>query len=88
MDDRRTDSKVHVVAKLTGIVRCVQHQKGDKEHSLVSALQILQQLFRFTAVGGKVRGNDVHVVSCADCFFLFLDLTAIQVGNLALSKTR
>ena len=46
-----------VVAKLTGIVRCVQHQKGDKEHSLVSALQILQQLFRLTAVGGKVRGK-------------------------------
>lgn len=46
-----------VVAKLTGIVRCVQHQKGDQEHSLVSALQILQQLFRLTAVGGKVRGK-------------------------------
>ena len=75
-----------VVAKLTGIVRCVQHQKGDKEHSLVSALQILQQLFRLTAVGGKVRGNDVHVVSCADCLFLFLDLTAVQVGNLALYR--
>ena len=46
-----------VVAQLTGIVRCVQHQKGDQEHSLVAALQILQQLFRFTAVGGKVRGK-------------------------------
>jgi len=44
-----------VVAKLTGIVRCVQHQKGQKEHSLVAALQILQEFFRFTAVGSKVR---------------------------------
>ena len=34
-----------VVAKLTGIVRCVQHQKGQKEHSLVAALQILQEFF-------------------------------------------
>ena len=59
-----------VVAKLTGIVRCVQHQKGQKEHSLVAALQILQQLFRLTAVGGKVTRNDIHVVSGTDCFFL------------------
>ena len=76
----------NVVAKLTGIVRCVQHQKGQKEHSLVAALQILQEFFRFTAVCGKVRGNDVHVISGADCFFLFLDLTAVKVGNLALYR--
>ena len=75
-----------VVAKLTGIVRCVQHQKGQKEHSLVAALQILQEFFRFTAVGSKVRWNDVHVVSGTDCFFLFLDLAAVQVGNLSLYR--
>ena len=38
--------------------RCVQHQKGQKEHPLVAALQILQEFFRFTAVGSKVRWND------------------------------
>ena len=76
----------NVVAKLTGIVRCVQHQKGQKEHSLVAALQILQEFFRFTAVGSKVGWNDVHVVSGTNCFFLFLDLTAVQVGNLALYR--
>ena len=43
-----------VVAQLTGIVRCIQHQKGNQEHSLVATLQILQQLFRLAAVGGKV----------------------------------
>ena len=76
----------NVVAKLTGIVRCVQHQKGQKEHSLVAALQILQEFFRFTAVSSKVRWNDVHVVSGTNCFFLFLDLTAVKVGNLALYR--
>ena len=75
-----------VVAKLTGIVRCVQHQKGQKEHSLVAALQILQEFFRFTAVGSKVRWNDVHVVSGTDCFFLFLDLAAVQVGKRYLEE--
>ena len=35
------------------------HQKSDKEHSLVAALQVLQQLFRFAAVGSKVARNDV-----------------------------
>ncbi len=68
-----------VVAKLTGIVRCIQHQNA--------ALQILQQsFFRLAAVGGKVRRNDVHVVSGADCFFLFLNLTAVQIGNLTLYR--
>ena len=75
-----------VVSKLTRIVRCVQHQKGNQEHSLISALQILQQLFRLTAVGGKVTRNYIHVVSGADCFFLFLDLAAVQVSNLALYR--
>ena len=32
-----------VVAKLTGIVRCVQHQKGHKEHSLVAALDVYKR---------------------------------------------
>ena len=64
----------------------VQHQEGDKEHSLVAGLQVLQQLFRLVAVGGKVARNDVHVISGANSFFLFLDLRAVQVGNLALHR--
>ena len=30
--------------------------------------------------------TDVHVVSGTDCFFLFLDLAAVQVGNLTLYR--
>ena len=32
------------------------------------------------------KRNDVHVVSGADCFFLFLNLTAVQIGNLTLYR--
>ena len=69
-----------------GIVRCVQHQEGHKEHSLVSALQILQELFGLGTVGGKVGGNDVHVISGADGFFLFLNFGFIQVGDFPLDR--
>ena len=47
----------HIVAQLPGIVRRVQHQEGHKEHSLVSALQILQELLGLGTVGGKVGGK-------------------------------
>ena len=75
-----------VVVQLARGVGGVQHQEGDKEHSLVAGLQVLQQLFRLVAVGGKVARNDVHVISGANSFFLFLDLRAVQVGNLALHR--
>ena len=76
----------HIVAQLPGIVRRVQHQEGHKEHSLVSALQILQELLGLGTVGGKVGGNDVHVISGADGFFLFLNFGFIQVGDFPLDR--
>ena len=63
----------YIVVQLTRGVSRVQHQEGHEEHSLVPALQILQELFGLGTVGGKVGGNDVHIVSGTDRFFLFLD---------------
>ncbi len=40
-----------------------------QKHSLVPALQILQQVLRFAAVGGKVGRDNVHVVPLRTAFF-------------------
>ena len=64
----------------------VQHQKGNKEHPLVLALQFLQQGFCISAVGCQIRRNDVNIISGTDCLLLFLDLAAIQFGNGALDR--
>ena len=46
-----------VVAEALPVVRHVHHKEGQKEHTLVAALQLLQELFRLRAVGGKVGGE-------------------------------
>ena len=66
-----------VVIELPGIFRGIHNQEGQKEHSLVSALKILQQLFCFCTVGGKVGRNDVHVISGTNSFLLFFDLGTV-----------
>ncbi len=47
-------------------------------------MQILQQIFGVLAVGGKVRGNDVHVIAGAHGLFLFLNGHLLQVAHFAL----
>ena len=48
----------------------VQHQKGDKEHPFVLALQFFQQGFGISAVGRQIRRDDVNIISGTDCLFL------------------
>ena len=48
----------------------VQHQKGDKEHPLVLALQFLQKSLGISAVGRQIRRNDVNVIPGTDGFLL------------------
>ena len=45
--------KYVVVKLLLGICR-IDDGEGHEEHALVTALQLLQELFRFVAIGGKV----------------------------------
>ena len=73
----------HGVLKLLSGISRVQDDEGHKEHPLVAALQILQQLFRLRAVGGQVGGEDVHVVPRANRFFLLVHFGFVQVGDFA-----
>ena len=64
----------------------VQHQKGNKEHPFVLALQLLQQCLGIPAVSCQIRRNDVDIIPGADCLFLLLDLAAIQFRDGALDR--
>ena len=48
----------------------VQHQKSDKEHPLVLALQLFEQGFRIPSVSCQIRRNDVNIIPGTDGFFL------------------
>ena len=74
-----------VVAEALPVVRHVHHKEGQKEHTLVAALQLLQELFRLRAVGGKVGGDNIHIVAGAHRFFLLLNGHLLQIGDLALN---
>ena len=60
------------------------HQYRHKEHALIAALQILQKIFGFLSIGGKVGGNDVHVIPGSDRFLLFLNGHFLQVRHFTL----
>ena len=64
--------------------RQMQHEEGHIEHSLVAALQILQEIFRRAAVGGEVGGENIQIVAAACSLLLLLNLHGVQIGDLAL----
>lgn len=58
-----------IVSEALLVVRHVHHKEGQKEHALVAALQLLQELFRLRAVGGKVTWDNIHIVAGTHRFF-------------------
>ena len=44
----------------------------------------MKQVLGFLPIGGKVRGNDVHIISGPHRLFLFLDLHFLQVAHFPL----
>ena len=65
-------------------LRHVHDQEGQIEHSLIPALQVLEDGLCRAAVGGKVAGEDVHVVAAAYRPLLLRDLHGVQIRDLAL----
>ena len=63
----------HIVVQLPLGVGGVENQEGDQKHTLIPALQIGQQLFRFSPVGGKVRRKNVHVITGSYGLLLLLN---------------
>ena len=56
----------------------IHDEHGDEEHTLVLALQLLEERLRILTVGSKVTRDDVHIVAGPDSFFLFLDLGPVK----------
>ena len=65
--------------------RQMQHEEGHIEHSLVAALQILQEIFRRAAVGGEVGGENIQIVAAACSLLLLLNLHASRSVILRLT---
>ena len=64
----------------------VQHQKSDEEHPLVLALQLFEQGFRIPSVSCQIGRDDVNIIPGTDCFFLLLNLAAVQFRDGALHR--
>ena len=47
-------------------------------------MQLVQQLFGVLTVGGKVAGENVHVVPGTDSLFLLLNLHGVKVCDFSL----
>jgi hypothetical protein len=56
---RHACRREYVVVELLLLYGGVEYENRHKKHSLVAALQVLQQRFCFAAVGGEVGGDDV-----------------------------
>ena len=67
-------------------VRKVHHQEGHQEHSLISALQVTEDILCLACVGGKVSGDDIHIETFPHRLFLRVDLHTVNVGDLPLDR--
>ena len=76
----------HIVAELLFVVCGVEYKECHKEHSLVAALQILQNLLCFARIGGEIGRNYLHVISASYRLFLFLNGHLLQIGDFAFDR--
>ena len=81
---RHASGPEYLVAQLPLGVGHVQDKERHHEKAFVPGLQFGKQLLGVRAVGGKVGGQDVHVVAGAHRLFLLLYLHGVQVGDLPL----
>ena len=66
--------------------RSIEEQHRNKEHTLIAALQIIQNLLGFTTISCKVTRNNFHIIAGTHRLFLFLNLHAVKVCDLALDE--
>ena len=62
----------------------IHHKEGDAEHTLILALQFLQEVLRVRSVSHQVARQDIHVIAGPDGFFLLLDLGTVQLCDRVL----
>ena len=72
-----------VVVQLSAGGGGIYHKEGQKKHSLVAALQIIQQVLGVLTESNEVRGKNVHVVTASDGLFLFFHLHFVNVADFS-----
>ena len=75
-----------VILQLLPAVRKVHHQEGHQEHSLISALQVTEDILCLACVGGKVSWDDIHIETFPHRLFLCVDLHTVNVSDLPLDR--
>jgi len=77
--------KHSTIQLLLGLGR-IEEKHRNKEHTLITALQIIQNLLGLAAISCKVTRNNFHIITRPHSFLLFLNFHTIQVGNFALDQ--
>ena len=81
-----TSSLKHSTIQLLFGLGRIEEQHRNKEHTLIAALQIIQNLLGLATISCKVARNNFHIITRPHSFLLFLDFHTIQVGNFALDQ--
>ena len=70
---------------LLGLGR-IEEKHRNKEHTLITALQIIQNLLGLAAISCKVARNNFHIITRPHSFLLFLNFHTVQVSNFAFDQ--
>ena len=81
-----TSSLKHSTIQLLFGLGRIEEQHRNKEHTLITALQIVQNLLGLAAISRKVARNNFHIITRPHSFLLLLDFHTVQVGNFAFDK--
>ena len=81
-----TSSLKHSTIQLLFGLGCIEEKHRNKEHTLIAALQIIQNLLGLAAISCKVTRNNFHIITRSHSFLLFLNFHTVQIGNFALDQ--
>ena len=81
-----TSSLKHSTIQLLLCLGRIEEKHRNKEHTLITTLQIIQNLLGLAAISCKVTRNNFHIITRPHSFLLFLDFHTIQVGNFAFDQ--
>ena len=83
---RDTSSLKHsTIQILLGLGR-IEEKHRNKEHTLITALQIIQNLLGLAAISCKVTRNNFHIITRPHSFLLFLNFHTIKVSDFAFDQ--
>ena len=74
---RDTSSLKHSTIQLLLCLGRIEEKHRNKEHTLITALQIIQNLFGLAAISCKVTRNNFHIITRPHSLLLFLNFHTV-----------